>query len=105
MQLHRFFSLKHTRIHGKAPYEVEAEDCERAVDDYLNATYLEDKIGTQYEATVDGLLPSGFFVKTTDKFIDGRVDFFLDESDAKELMNITDPEEAVIFIEKHKKLF
>ena len=27
MQLHRFFSLKHTRIHGKAPYEVEAEDC------------------------------------------------------------------------------
>ena len=26
-QLHRFFSLKKTRIHGDAPYEVEAEDC------------------------------------------------------------------------------
>ena len=26
-QLHRFFSLKKTRIHGEAPYEVEAEDC------------------------------------------------------------------------------
>ena len=26
-QLHRFFSLKNTRIHAKAPYEVEAEDC------------------------------------------------------------------------------
>ncbi|MBQ3276333.1 MAG: hypothetical protein IJH47_04650 [Oscillospiraceae bacterium] len=26
-QLHRFFSLKKTRIHGGAPYEVEAEDC------------------------------------------------------------------------------
>lgn len=26
-QLHRFFSLKNTRLHGDAPYEVEAEDC------------------------------------------------------------------------------
>ena len=26
-QLHRFFSLKKTRIHADAPYEVEAEDC------------------------------------------------------------------------------
>ena len=26
-QLHRFFSLKNTRIHAKAPYEVEADDC------------------------------------------------------------------------------
>ncbi len=26
-QLHRFFSLKHTRLHGDAPYEIEAEDC------------------------------------------------------------------------------
>ena len=26
-QLHRFFSLKETRIHGAAPYEVEAADC------------------------------------------------------------------------------
>ena len=26
-QLHRFFSLKDVRIHGNAPYEIEAEDC------------------------------------------------------------------------------
>ena len=26
-QLHRFFSLQQTRIHGSAPYEVEAADC------------------------------------------------------------------------------
>ena len=26
-QLHRFFSLKKTRIHANAPYEVEADDC------------------------------------------------------------------------------
>ena len=26
-QLHRFFSLRSVRIHGAAPYEVEAEDC------------------------------------------------------------------------------
>ncbi len=84
--------------------EVEAEDCERAVDDFFNATFLEDKLGTQFEATVDGLLPSGFFVRT-DNFIDGRVDFFLEEDQAKELMEITDPEEASIFIEKNKRLF
>ena len=82
--------------------EVEAEDCERAADDYLNATYLEKRIGTQYEATVSDMFTNGFFVKTTN-FIDGRVDFFLDESDARELLEIADPEEAAIFIEKNKR--
>lgn len=27
VQLHRFFSLKSVRLHGEAPYEIEAEDC------------------------------------------------------------------------------
>ena len=27
LQLHRFFSLKQVKIHGKAPYSIEAEDC------------------------------------------------------------------------------
>ena len=84
--------------------EVQAEKCEYAVNDFLNATYLEDKIGTQYEATVDGLMGDGFFAKT-DNFIDGRVDFCLDEDAARELMSITDMEEAAIFIEKNKKPF
>ncbi len=84
--------------------EQDAEKCEYAVNDFLNATYLQDKIGTQYEAVVDGLMPSGFFAKT-DNFIDGRVDFFLDEDKAKELLEITDPEEAGIFIEQNKKPF
>ena len=84
--------------------EVEAENCERAVDDYLNATYLENRIGTQFEANVADIFPGGFFVRT-DNFIDGRVDFCLDDNDAKELLTITDPEEAAKFIEKNKKQF
>ena len=37
-QLHRFFSLKNVRIHGDAPYEVEAEDC------YASETLLRGSI-------------------------------------------------------------
>ena len=37
-QLHRFFALKKTRIHGDAPYEVEAEDC------YASETVLRGSI-------------------------------------------------------------
>ncbi len=84
--------------------EVQAEKCEYAVNDYLNATYLQDKIGTQYEATVDGLMNDGFFAKT-DNFIDGRVDFFLEDADAKKLLEITDPNEAALFIEQNKRVF
>ena len=43
-QLHRFFSLKKTRIHGEAPYEVEAEDCfasETALRGSVNVTEVE----------------------------------------------------------------
>jgi hypothetical protein len=43
-QLHRFFSLKKTRIHGDAPYEVEAEDCfasETALRGSVNVTEVE----------------------------------------------------------------
>ena len=37
-QLHRFFSLRKVRIHGDAPYEVEAEDC------YASETALKGSI-------------------------------------------------------------
>ena len=84
--------------------EVDAEKCEYAVDDYLNATYMEDKIGDMFEATVDGLLPSGFFART-DNFVEGRVDFFLTESEAKELLELEDPEEIAAYVEEHKKVF
>ena len=84
--------------------EVDAEKCEYAVNDYLNATYMMDKIGFTYEGIVDGLLPSGFFVKT-DNFVEGRVDFYLTEEEGKELMNMTDQNEIESYIEKHKKFF
>ena len=84
--------------------EQDAEKCEYAVWDFLNASYMEDKVGNMYEATVDGLLPSGFFAMT-DNFVDGRVDFFLDENDVEELMNLTNPEEIESYIEEHKKVF
>ena len=84
--------------------EIQSEKAEHAVWDRFNAELMEDKIGEQFEATVDGLMPGGFFAKT-DKTVDGRVDFMLDEDAAQELMTITDPEEAAIFIEKNKKPF
>ena len=43
-QLHRFFSLRKTRIHGDAPYEVEAGDCfasETALRGSVNVTEAE----------------------------------------------------------------
>ena len=84
--------------------EVDAEKCEYAIWDYLNAKYMENRIGTIEEATVDGMFPSGFFART-DKLVDGRVDFFLSEEDSKELLKLTDPEEISIFVESHKKMF
>ena len=84
--------------------EVDAEKCEYAVWDYLNATYLEDKIGEMFEANVDGLMPGGFFA-CTDNCIDGRVDFFFNENEAEELLKLEDPNEIEAYIEEHKKYF
>ena len=84
--------------------EQNAEKCEYAIDDYLNATYMEPRLGTLLEATVDGLLPGGFFA-ATDKCVDGRVDYFIDEKDAEELSKLTDQNEIMAFIEEHKKVF
>ena len=42
-QLHRFFSLQKTRIHGDAPYEVEAEDC------YASETLLRGSVSISAE--------------------------------------------------------
>ena len=84
--------------------EQDAEKCEYAVDDYLNATYMENKLGYLYEATVDGLLPSGFFA-STDNFVEGRVDYFLNEDDAKNIMTMNDPEEIYKYVEENKKVF
>ena len=85
--------------------EEDAEKCEYAVEDYLNATYMEDKIGMTYEATVEDLFPSGFFASTDEELIEGKVDYFIDESDLEELSQIKDREELDIFIENHKKVF
>ena len=84
--------------------EVDAEKCEYAVWDYLNATYLEDKIGEMFEANVDGLMPGGFFA-CTDNCIDGRVDFFFNENEAEELLKLEDPNEIEAYVEEHKKYF
>ncbi len=82
--------------------EQDAEKCEYAINDYLNATYLEDKIGTTFEATVDGMMNGCFFART-DNFIDGRVDFYLDDIDAKEILNLDSLEEIAKYVEIHKK--
>ena len=51
--------------------ERNSEKCEYAVDDMLKADYMTHHIGEEFEATVDSLLSSCFFVQT-DNYIDGR---------------------------------
>ncbi len=53
--------------------ERNSEKCERAVDDMLKASYMTNHIGEEFEATVDSILSTSFFVQT-DKYIEGRVD-------------------------------
>lgn len=84
--------------------EVDSEKCEYAVNDYLNALYMEKRIGIIEEATIDNMFPGGFFA-STEKLVDGRVDFFLTEQDANELMKLTDKDEIFAFVEEHKKVF
>jgi len=52
--------------------ERNAEQCEREVDAYEMAYYMESRIGEQFEGTIDGLISKGFFVQT-DNLIDGLV--------------------------------
>ena len=84
--------------------EVDSEQCEYAIRDYLNSKYMEKRLGTMYEASVDTMFPNGFFART-DKLIDGKVDFFLDENDSREVLKLKDPDEIVSFVETHKKVF
>ena len=53
--------------------ERNSEKCEYAVDDMLKASYMEQHIGEEFDATVDGCMQGAFFVQT-DNYIDGRVD-------------------------------
>lgn len=85
--------------------ERTSAECEYAVDDYYDAVYMEDKIGKTFEATLDSPMPNSFFAETTDKYIDGKVDFIINEEDAKELETLTDPNEIEQFIAEHVKPF
>ncbi len=82
--------------------EQEAEKCEYAVQDYINALYLEDKMGSTFEANIDGIMNGSFFART-DNYIDGKVDFYLEEIDARDFMKLESDEERYQFIEEHKK--
>ena len=85
--------------------ERTSAECEYAVDDYYDAVYMQDKIGKSFEATLDGPMQNSFFVQTNDKYIDGKVDFIINEEDAKELEKLTDPNEIEQFIAEHVKPF
>lgn len=85
--------------------ERTSAECEYAVDDYYDAVYMQDKIGKTFEATLDSPMPNSFFAETTDKYIDGKVDFIMNEEDAKELETLTDPNEIEQFIAEHVKSF
>lgn len=85
--------------------ERTSAECEYAVDDYYDAVYMQDKIGKTFEATLDSPMQNSFFAETTDKYIDGKVDFIINEEDAKELETLTDPNEIEKFIAEHVKPF
>lgn len=52
--------------------ERNAESCEREVDSFEMAYYMENHIGDTFEATIDGIITKGFFVET-DNLISGLV--------------------------------
>ena len=52
--------------------ERRSDECEYAVNDMKIAEYMENHIGEEYDATVDGLLKNGFFVET-DNYVEGFV--------------------------------
>ena len=56
--------------------EVTADKCERDVDDYFKARYMRDKIGNEYEGTVNGTIDSGIFVE-----LDNTVEGFISVND------------------------
>lgn len=85
--------------------ERTSAECEYAVDDYYDAVYMQDKIGKTFEATLDSPMQNSFFAETTDKYIDGKVDFIINEEDAKELETLTEPNEIEQFIAEHVKPF
>ena len=85
--------------------ERTSAECEYAVDDYYDAVYMQDKIGKTFEATLDSPMQNSFFAETTDKYIDGKVDFIINEEDAKELETLTDTNEIEQFIAEHVKPF
>ena len=85
--------------------ERTSAECEYAVDDYYDAVFMEDKIGKTFEATIDSPMQNSFFAETIDKYIEGKVDFIINEEDAKELESLTDPNEIEQFIAEHIKPF
>ena len=52
--------------------EVQAEKCERDVDDYFKAKYMETKIGEEFEGTISGVTAFGIFVEL-DNLVEGFV--------------------------------
>ena len=84
--------------------EVDAEQCEYAWEEYLDATMMEDKVGQTFEATINGLMSDGFFV-ITDKLIEGKVEYFLEKIDADEILTLDDQNEIAAFVNEYQKLF
>jgi ribonuclease R len=52
--------------------EVAAEKCEREIDDYFKAKFMEDKIGMEFDGTISGVTAYGIFVEL-DNTIEGFV--------------------------------
>ncbi|MBQ6285114.1 MAG: RNB domain-containing ribonuclease [Bacilli bacterium] len=84
--------------------EVDSEKCERAIEDRLNAQYMEDKEGKTFEATVEDMFVDGFFVMTNENLVEGKVEYYLENADAEEILSLEDPKEISEFVKEYKKL-
>lgn len=77
--------------------EVDAEECEREVNDMKIAEYMEEHIGDVFEATIDGCLSKGFFV-VTKELISGLVSL-----DSLKKFYVYD-EELMAYLDKKKRV-
>ena len=63
--------VKAASVHS-SEREKRAEEAERKVDDILKAKFMEDKIGSEYDATVSGVTERGIFAEL-DNYVEGMI--------------------------------
>lgn len=79
-----------------------SESYERAILDYNDAVMMQNEIGKSFEATIVDAFNGFFFVETTDKHIEGRVDSTLTYEAHDELQTLNE-DEVYAFLDSNLK--